>query len=151
MQTAHGGANTGNHARAANGTTALARRLPAAAEYDATARRPPAPPPRGAQFLVHAALSLPPSFSGWLASYGRSTPLPFSMIICCQSTIESDFFPVFFLFVVVSTARQMLCLCCQPALYCCHWTAEPPPAPSCLLPFVHRTPPLAAAAIAASG
>ena len=31
-----------------------------------------------------------------LASYGRSTPLPFPMIICCQSTIESEFFSCFF-------------------------------------------------------
>ena len=71
------------------------------------------------------------------------------MIICCQSTIESDFFPVFFLFVVVSTARHMLRLCCQPALYCCHWTAGRRVAVAVRSPYAAAC--RAAAAIAASG
>ena len=141
MQTAHGGANTGNHARAANGTTALARRLPAAAEYAATARQPPAPPPHGAKFLVHAKFLR-------LASYGRSTPLPFSMIICCQSTIESDFFSCFFCLLLLP---DTCCVCCsldvpgQPALVLspldCRAAAGAAESPR---PFVHpqrRVPP----------
>ena len=76
-----------------------------------------------------------------LASYGRSTPLPFPMIICCQSTIESEFFSCFFFCLLLYLLPDTCCVCAANRPYT---VVTGLPGAESPLPFVHRTPPLAA-------